>query len=44
MKNNGFEMQVGYNESEGDFKWFANFNMAINTNNVTQSGAGCYEY
>jgi TonB-dependent starch-binding outer membrane protein SusC len=40
MTNNGFEMQVGYNESSGAFKWFANFNIAINTNNVNSLAPG----
>src|SRR5664279_1934074 len=35
MQNNGFEMQVGYNGGNRDFKWFATFNMNIITNNVT---------
>jgi TonB-linked SusC/RagA family outer membrane protein len=40
MKNNGFEIAVGYNQSEGQFKWFANFNMSIITNNVTHLAPG----
>jgi hypothetical protein len=40
MTNNGFELEVGYNGSSKDFKWFANFNMAINTNNVNSLATG----
>ncbi len=40
MQNNGFEMAVGYNQREGNLKWFANFNMSINTNNVTHLAPG----
>jgi TonB-linked SusC/RagA family outer membrane protein len=40
MTNSGFELAAGYNQSEGDFKWFANFNMAINTNNVDSLAPG----
>jgi hypothetical protein len=42
MSNNGFEMQVGYNENSGAFKWFANFNMSINTNNVDSLAPGVH--
>jgi len=40
MTNNGFEMQVGYNENSGAFKWNANFLMAINTNKVNSLAPG----
>jgi TonB-dependent starch-binding outer membrane protein SusC len=40
MQNNGFEMQVGYNQSERELKWFATFNMSIITNNVTHLAPG----
>ena len=40
MTNNGFEMQVGYNDVSGDFKWNASFLMAINTNNVNSLATG----
>ena len=40
MENDGFELQVGYNKREGKFTWFANFNMSINTNNVTSLAPG----
>ncbi len=40
MTNNGFEMAVGYNQSDKDFKWFANFNMSINTNKINSLAPG----
>jgi TonB-dependent starch-binding outer membrane protein SusC len=40
MTNNGFELEVGYNGASKDFKWFASFNMAINTNNVNSLAGG----
>jgi TonB-linked SusC/RagA family outer membrane protein len=40
MTNNGFEMQVGYHETSGAFKWFADFNMAMNTNKVNSLAPG----
>ena len=40
MTNNGFEMQLGYNENSGAFKWNASFLMAINTNNVNSLAPG----
>jgi hypothetical protein len=40
MTNTGFEIAAGYNQSEGNFKWFANFNMAIVTNNVNSLATG----
>jgi TonB-linked SusC/RagA family outer membrane protein len=40
MSNHGFEMQVGYNESSGAFKWNATFLMAINTNMVNSLAPG----
>ncbi|HEY4966100.1 MAG TPA: TonB-dependent receptor [Puia sp.] len=40
MTNNGFEMQVGYNENSGAFKWNATFLMAMNTNNVNSLAPG----
>ena len=40
MTNSGFEMEVGYNQSDKDFKWFANFNMAMNTNNIDSLAPG----
>ncbi len=40
MTNNGFEMQIGYNEINGDFKWNASFLMAMNTNKVNSLAPG----
>jgi len=40
MKNSGFEMQLGYNQSDKDFKWYATFLMAITTNEVTHLAPG----
>jgi TonB-linked SusC/RagA family outer membrane protein len=40
MKNNGFEMQIGYNENSGAFKWNATFLMAMNTNKVNSLAPG----
>jgi TonB-linked SusC/RagA family outer membrane protein len=40
MKNNGFEFQLGYNDREGDFKWFASTNMSFVTNQVTRLAEG----
>ena len=34
MKNNGFELQLGYNENRGDFTWNATGNISIITNKV----------
>jgi TonB-linked SusC/RagA family outer membrane protein len=40
MKNNGVEFQLGYNDREGDFKWFASTNMSFVTNQVTRLAEG----
>jgi TonB-dependent starch-binding outer membrane protein SusC len=40
MTNNGFEMQVGYNENSGAFRWNATFLMAMNTNKVNSLAPG----
>lgn len=40
MKNNGFEAQLGYNDREGDFKWYASANISVNTNKVTRLAEG----
>ncbi len=29
MENKGFEVQLGYNDREGDFKWNASANLAV---------------
>ena len=44
MKNNGFEVQLGYNDREGDFKWNASGNLSFITNEVTRVSRGCYKY
>ena len=40
MKNNGFEVQVGYNDREGEFKWNASANASFVTNQVTRLAEG----
>jgi TonB-dependent starch-binding outer membrane protein SusC len=40
MTNNGFEAQLGYNDREGDFKWYTSANLSINTNKVTRLAEG----
>jgi TonB-dependent starch-binding outer membrane protein SusC len=40
MKNNGFEMQLGYNKRDGDFKWSASANASFVTNEVTRLAEG----
>ena len=40
MKNNGFELQLGYNDREGDFKWNATGNLSIITNKVLSLAPG----
>lgn len=40
MENNGFELQLGYNDREGDFKWNATANFATITNKVTRLAEG----
>jgi TonB-linked SusC/RagA family outer membrane protein len=40
MENSGFEMQLGYNEREGNLKWFASGNLSILNNNVTKLAPG----
>lgn len=40
MKNNGFEMQLGYNDREGDFKWNASANLSVITNEVVKLADG----
>jgi TonB-linked SusC/RagA family outer membrane protein len=40
MKNSGFELQLGYNDREGDFKWNATGNISVITNNVVALAAG----
>ena len=40
MENNGFEIQLGYNDREGDFKWNASANLSFVTNEVTKLAEG----
>jgi len=40
MKNNGFEMQLGYNDREGELKWNASANLSFVTNEVTKLAEG----
>ena len=40
MKNSGFEMQLGYNDREGAFKWNASANVSFVTNQVTRLAEG----
>jgi len=40
MKNNGFELQLGYNDRKGDFTWNATGNLSIITNRVLALAPG----
>ncbi|HLO38585.1 MAG TPA: TonB-dependent receptor, partial [Lacibacter sp.] len=40
MKNSGFEVQLGYNDREGDLKWYASTNLSFVTNQVTRLAEG----
>jgi len=40
MENTGFEVQLGYNDREGDFKWNASANLSFVTNEVTRLAEG----
>jgi TonB-linked SusC/RagA family outer membrane protein len=40
MRNNGFEVQLGYNDREGDLKWYANGNLSVITNKVLELAPG----
>lgn len=40
MSNNGFELQLGYNQRQGDFKWNASGNISFISNKVTSLSAG----
>ena len=40
MENNGFEMQLGYNKRDGDFKWNVSGNASFVTNEVTRLAEG----
>ena len=38
VETNGFELQLGYNDAEGDFLWSANLNLGTSTNKVLDLG------
>lgn len=40
MKNSGFEAQLGYNDRQGAFTWFASANASFVTNSVTRLAEG----
>lgn len=40
MENKGFEAQLGYNDREGAFTWFANANLSVITNKVLRLAEG----
>jgi TonB-linked SusC/RagA family outer membrane protein len=40
MKNNGFEVQLGYNQLVGDFNWNASGNLSVITNEVIELSEG----
>ncbi|MEQ1798758.1 MAG: TonB-dependent receptor, partial [Lacibacter sp.] len=40
MKNTGFEIQLGYNDREGDFKWNASTNLTFIRNKVLKLASG----
>jgi TonB-linked SusC/RagA family outer membrane protein len=40
MKNSGFEVQLGYNDREGAFKWYASTNLSFVINEVTRLAEG----
>ena len=40
MKNNGFEVQLGYNQRVGDLKWYASGNLSVITNEVIELSEG----
>ena len=40
MKNSGFEVQLGYNDRVGEFKWNASANLSFVTNEVTKLAEG----
>ena len=40
MRNSGFEVQLGYNDRLGEFKWNASANMSFVTNQVTKLAEG----
>ncbi|TMI72031.1 MAG: TonB-dependent receptor [Bacteroidetes bacterium] len=40
MKNSGFELQLGYNDRDGELKWNASANMSVITNKVLALAPG----
>ncbi|MEO7047846.1 MAG: SusC/RagA family TonB-linked outer membrane protein, partial [Ferruginibacter sp.] len=40
MRNNGFELQLGYNDRKGDFQWNASGNISVITNKVLKLAEG----
>ena len=42
MTTKGFEMQLGYNDFEGDFQWSANLNLGTFKNEVKSLGGATY--
>jgi TonB-linked SusC/RagA family outer membrane protein len=42
MDVNGFELQLGYNDFEGDFQWSANLNLGTFKNEVKSLGGATY--
>ena len=40
MNNNGFELQLGYNDRQGDFQWNATGNVSVMTNKVVRLADG----
>jgi TonB-linked SusC/RagA family outer membrane protein len=40
MTNNGFELQLGYNKREGDFKWNASALISFTSNKITKLAPG----
>ena len=40
MRNNGFELQLGYNDRKGDFQWNATGNISVITNKVLRLAEG----
>lgn len=39
VKTNGFEINLGYNDREGDFQWYANLNLGTSKNEVVSLGS-----
>jgi TonB-linked SusC/RagA family outer membrane protein len=43
IKTSGLELSLGYNDSDGDFKWSANFNLGTSRNKVLKLAPGITE-